>query len=177
MPYTRPDLCWTRTRVNAHQLKPCGDNRYTDERGRDIQIIIGFDPDGPTELHPNGILDKCMDNHHHPKPNELIRAGKCDEARANKTSKWMAINKSTEARDDPTPTPSPPKDTVIQRSGSLPRVKALGKEYCDDHTCGLCEGDCDVSLSCSCASISTVSLSHLFIHCNDCRMTINVKGI
>jgi len=59
MPFTRPDLCWTRTRVNAHQLRSCG-NDYKDEQGRDVQIIIGFDPDGTFELHPNGILDRCM---------------------------------------------------------------------------------------------------------------------
>ena len=59
MPLTRPDLCWTRTRVNAHQLRKCG-NDYKDRYGRDIQIIIGFEEDGTFELHPNGIDDKCM---------------------------------------------------------------------------------------------------------------------
>jgi hypothetical protein len=59
MPFTRPDLCWTRTRANAHQLRECGDD-YKDQYGRDIQIIIGFEPDGIFELHPNGNPEKCM---------------------------------------------------------------------------------------------------------------------
>lgn len=59
-PFTERDLCWTRTRVNAHQLRPCGDGVYTDRDGRDIQIIVGFQNDVSFELHPNGIEDKCM---------------------------------------------------------------------------------------------------------------------
>lgn len=72
MPVTRPDLCWTRTRVNAHQLRPCGDG-YKDDQGRDVQIIVGFDPFEASELHPNGVPDKCMDNHHHPKAEVRIQ--------------------------------------------------------------------------------------------------------
>jgi hypothetical protein len=67
-PYSSLDLCWTKTRVNAHQLKPCGDN-YTDSRGRDQQVLIGFAFDSEFELHPNGYHDesnpdsfKCLDN-------------------------------------------------------------------------------------------------------------------
>lgn len=59
-PYTKPDLCWTRTRVNAHQLRPCGVKTYVDRYDHDIQIIIGFENDVPFELHPNGITEKCM---------------------------------------------------------------------------------------------------------------------
>ena len=67
-PYTQQDLCWTRTRINAHQLKPCG-NDFKDGMGRDVQILLGFTYDGSFELHPNGFDDasnpdkfKCMCN-------------------------------------------------------------------------------------------------------------------
>jgi hypothetical protein len=67
-PYMQQDLCWTRTRINAHQLKPCG-NDYKDGMGRDVQILIGFTYDGSFELYPNGFNDesnpsrfKCMCN-------------------------------------------------------------------------------------------------------------------
>jgi len=89
----------------------------------------------------------------------LIRAGRCDEARNNKTSKWTAISKSTENVNVPSPDPSPPQQAEILdtenlntdtlNTDTLPSVNALGNEYCDDHLCGLCEGDCDVR-ACKC---------------------------
>jgi hypothetical protein len=72
MPFTNQDLCWTRTRVNAHQLKPCGNQTYVDRQGLDIQIIVGLDLDAPSELHPNGIYDKCMST------SSCIVVKKCD---------------------------------------------------------------------------------------------------
>lgn len=67
-PYSRVDLCWTRTRFDSHQLKPCGDN-YMDSRGHNAQVFIGFTFDSKFELHPNGYHDesnpdtfKCIDN-------------------------------------------------------------------------------------------------------------------
>jgi hypothetical protein len=72
-PLDRQDLCWTRTGVNEHQLKPCGD-KYKDEvTGLDLQVLIGFEESGRFELHPNGFDEtnpnsfKCMTTHHHPK--------------------------------------------------------------------------------------------------------------
>jgi hypothetical protein len=68
-PYSRLDLCWTRTRVNSHQIKPCEDNT-TDRRGRDLHVLIGFTFECKFKLHPNGyhnelnpVTFKCMDNH------------------------------------------------------------------------------------------------------------------
>lgn len=93
------------------------------------------------------------DNHHHPKSQEIIRAGNCDEARRNKTNKWKAINKSTISIDNsvtPSPTPSAPVQRTDENARtSLPQVKALGKEYCDEHLCGICEGDCDSDDQCA----------------------------
>ena len=33
-------------------------------------------------------------------------------------------------------------------SNNLPNYKDKGSEYCDTHTCGLCEGDCDDDSQC-----------------------------
>jgi hypothetical protein len=63
-PYERQDLCWERTRVNAHQLRPCDD----DERK---QIIKGIQYDGKFEMHPNGRPDDCLEQHHDPKSEEV----------------------------------------------------------------------------------------------------------
>ena len=72
-PLSRQDLCWTRTAVNEHQLKPCGDNYKDEVTGLDLQVLIGFAESGRFQLHPNGFDDtnlnssKCMTTHHHPK--------------------------------------------------------------------------------------------------------------
>lgn len=147
MPVTKPHLCWTRTRVNAHQLKPCGTNAYTDAQGRDVQIIVGFDINSPSELHPNGLPNKCMDNHHDPKADELVRAGSCEEARKNKTNKWQAINKSGSGTvvEPATILSLGPQD----EDDEWPEVQPLGKDYCNDKKCGLCQGDCDSDSQCA----------------------------
>ena len=97
-------------------------------------------------------------NHHHPKSSEIIHAGSCDAARRTKTSKWRVINKSTTNYNAPPPTVSPtnpeqagptPSPPIPQQDGTLPRVKSLGKDYCNDRTCGLCEGDCDNDDQCA----------------------------
>ena len=66
-------------------------------------------------------------------------------------SKWRVINKLMTNYNAPPltvsptnpeqvgPTPPPP---IPQQDGMLPHVKALGKDYCNDRSCGLCEGNC-----------------------------------
>ena len=74
-PLNRQDLCWTRTMVNKHQLKPCGNHTYTDEvTGLDLQVIINFTEISWFEPHPNGFANeknprnfKCLSSQHHPK--------------------------------------------------------------------------------------------------------------
>jgi hypothetical protein len=62
-PYRRQDLCWERTRVNAHQLRPCSSEPR--------QIIVGLRFDDKFEMHPNGKLDDCLSQHHDPKSKEV----------------------------------------------------------------------------------------------------------
>lgn len=65
-PYERQDLCWERTRVNAHQLRPC-------DKKEKKQIIKGIRYDGKFEMHPNGRPDACLEQHHHPKGEEVSK--------------------------------------------------------------------------------------------------------
>jgi hypothetical protein len=70
-PWTNPDLCFTRSGVNAHTLKPCGDD-YLDSSGRDAQILIGFRENGEFELHPNGRSGDCLVNEHREYRSQLL---------------------------------------------------------------------------------------------------------
>ena len=128
-PYTRQDLCFERTRVNAYQLKTCDSNTN--------QIIVGFALDGRFELHPYGIEEKCLTQHHHPKSNEVIRAEFCESARSSKTSRWFLYNTKTGSDSGGT-----------GDSSGTSEIRPRGREYCDDHKCDLCEGDCDNDSQC-----------------------------
>jgi hypothetical protein len=66
---------------------------------------------------------------HHPKWNEIIRADDCSISRQAKTSR-LVVMKGGNSNGT-----SGPSET-----GSYPELKQLGSEYCDEHTCGLCEG-------------------------------------
>ena len=128
-PLTRPDLCWERTRVNAHQLKPCSTNT--------TQIIIGFEPSGRFELHPYGYNDtdpvpKCLNQQHHPKDEEIVRAEFCSLSRHYKTSRWIVRSSA-----------------VVPYQSTFPEVEDKGAEGCTSgNKCGLCEGDCDEDDDC-----------------------------
>lgn len=136
-PFTRQDLCWTRTGNRLFQLKSCGGG-YRDELGRDKQIIIGVELEGSFEMHPNGRNDECLDNDHHPKSDEVIGGDSCDRARNDRTSRWQLIDKQ-----------------LINGGGSggdgggggggsgggSNQVTFRGSEYCDSNDCGLCEGE------------------------------------
>ena len=124
-PYTRQDLCWTRTLVNAHQLKPCGND--------DTQFIKGLQYDGNFEIHPNGFPDDCLTCQHHPKSGEIIRRSDCEVARNDKNGLWVMINKEGE------------NDGGVGDNGgnggvSSGNAQDNGREYCDFIECGLCEG-------------------------------------
>jgi len=129
-PYSRQDLCWERTRVNAHQLKPCSDEPK--------QIIKGIEFNDKFEMHPNGLPDQCLEQHHDPKSEEVIRSNDCKEARKDHTNFWIMINKEKGDDDDGGDAP-PGSDTIND----------LGQEYCDTHTCNRCQGDCDQDDHCS----------------------------
>lgn len=100
-PLTNQSLCWERTRVNAHQLKPCDDISGTVNVS---QIFRGFDFYDKFELHPfnRGVNTThpsgpmCLSCHHHPKRYEIIHAEACENVRAAprymNTSFWTVYN-------------------------------------------------------------------------------------
>jgi uncharacterized membrane protein YgcG len=124
-PFTSQDLCWERTRRNAHQLKKCSSSSK--------QIINGIKFDGTFEMHPDGYPDDCLTNHHDPKSGEVIRGQSCSMARNDKTSLWIMINK--EGRDGVSG-----GGGGGGSGGGGTQVEDKGSEYCDKTICGLCEG-------------------------------------
>ena len=132
-PYYRQDLCWERTRVNAHQLRPCS-NYYK-------QIIVGIRFDDKFEMHPNRRPNDCLEQHHDPKDEEIVRANDCEEARDDHTNFWIMISKRTGTLDDDGGGGGGPPD------GS-DTVNFLGGDYCKDYKCKKCQGDCDSDSEC-----------------------------
>jgi len=150
-PYHEPQLCLERTRVNAHQLRPCSpiDNINT------TQIVIGFREAGRFEMHPYGFDEnttalkgpKCLNNHHHPKDEEIVRAEWCKNAsRANKVSRWIVHNPVTIAGGT-----SGGSDGGSQGGGDGdPEVDPVAGDYCTaDNPCQQCQGDCDEDEDCA----------------------------
>lgn len=136
-PYYKQNLCWERTRDNAHQLRPCS-NYYK-------QIIVGLRFDGKFEMHPNRRDGDCLEQHHDPKDKEIVRANDCEEARDDHTNFWIMINKRTGTRDD--------GDDDDDGGGGGPpagsdTVNFLGGDYCKDYKCRKCQGDCDSDSQC-----------------------------
>jgi len=146
-PYYEEDLCWERTRVNAYQLRPCSplDDINT------TQIVLGFHETGRFEMHPYGWDEnatthvngpKCLNSHHHPKEDELVRAEFCKFSRKARVSRWIVHN------------------PVLVTGGSSggsgggggngdPPVTAISGEYCQpDAQCDQCFGDCDTDDDC-----------------------------
>jgi hypothetical protein len=86
-----------------------------------------------------------MDNQHHPKAEEIIRADDCETSRNDHTSLWIVYNPNgagTSTPLEPTTTPNPPLTTP----GGLPPLDLGGPSYCNPENgilCGLCQGDCD----------------------------------
>jgi hypothetical protein len=136
-PYYQQDLCWERTRTNAYQLRPCSND--------DKQIIVGFRFDDKFEMHPNGRPYDCLEQHHDPKDEEVVRANDCEFARDDHTNFWIMINKQTGTSDGD-------DDNDDGDSGGPPAgsdaVNFLGKDYCRDYKCKKCQGDCDSDSEC-----------------------------
>jgi len=122
-PYEEQNLCWQRTGVHSHTLQECGTSCR--------QIIKGIQYAGRFEMHPNGLDDECLEQHHHPRGGEVVRANDCQEARGDTTSYWIMINKEGDWQ-----TPLPPETS---------HVNNLGIAVCaEDYQCGMCQGNCEV---------------------------------
>ena len=139
-PYHDQSLCWERTRVNAYQLRPCSPLNDLNT----TQIVIGFDESGGRfEMHPygwdansttseNGA--KCINNHHHPKSDEIVRAEFCSSSRSSRVSRWVVYN----------PVTLTPTGDSGGGQGGGPEVNPVGGDYCTpSNPCPQCYGDCD----------------------------------
>ena len=121
MPLTRPDLCWERVpSVNEderteYKLRDC------EISNKSTQIVVGFDPSKPFELKTYGRTTSCFTQDHHPKPDEVVRAGSCRLARIDHTSEWVVYDRSPDpnvpvtARPGPTSS-CPPIDLKLESS-------------------------------------------------------------
>jgi hypothetical protein len=75
------DLCLERTTTNQYTLKPCDPSSMS-------QVLEGWHPTEPFELHPEEDLQKCVNQHHHPRPEEEIINTSCDLAARIHTNLW-----------------------------------------------------------------------------------------
>ncbi|KAL7466768.1 hypothetical protein ACHAXS_007054 [Conticribra weissflogii] len=67
----------------AIRVKPCKDDQM-------LQRFVGFDPDlDRFDLRPLDYTDRCLTNHHHPKPNETVYAETCKRAHNYDTGYWV----------------------------------------------------------------------------------------
>jgi hypothetical protein len=128
-PYDNQDLCWQRTGPNEHTLQDCGTSCR--------QIIKGIQYIGRFEMHPNGRPDDCLEQHHHPKADEVVRASDCESSRRDTTSYWIMINKEGSADWEES---LPPENQFINN---------FGRGVCGaDYPCGLCQGQCETDDDC-----------------------------
>jgi hypothetical protein len=88
-------------------------------------------------MHPNGMPDRCLEQHHHPRKGEVVFSGDCEESRDDTTSYWIMIDKqgSMDWQE-----PLPQEDQFINN---------FGFGVCaEDYQCGLCQGQCETDNEC-----------------------------
>jgi len=67
----------------AIRVRPCKDDQM-------LQRFMGFHPDlDRFDLRPIIYSDRCLTNHHHPKPNETVYAETCKKAHQYDTGYWV----------------------------------------------------------------------------------------
>lgn len=114
------DLCLQRKTINTYKLEKCNNKLET-------QMVLGYDESAPFELHPISDLDKCIVNHHHPKPAEWIESRWCISSRRAKVNFWKVY------RDE-------------KAGHNLLKIRS---PVCNERNkCNVCEGDCDSSRDC-----------------------------
>jgi hypothetical protein len=93
-------------------------------------------------MDPNSTTDvkgpKCLDNHHHPKAEEIVKAEYCSSSRQSRTSYWIVYNPVTLSS-------SGGEGGGSQGGGNgAPEVTAISGDYCTPSApCAQCYGDCD----------------------------------
>jgi hypothetical protein len=132
-PRNRQDLCWTRQGAQVHELEPCDLNCR--------QIILGIRYEGRFEMHPNGLPLDCLEQHHHPRAGEVVRAKDCIESRDDDTSYWVMIDKKGGNYSDFV------EEEEFLRGNTT--ISDFGNDFCDeDNKCSICQGGCDRDRDC-----------------------------
>jgi len=150
-PQDRRDLCWTRDGVRVHTLEPCDLNCK--------QIILGIQYEGKFEMHPNGRPLDCLEQHHHPRAGEVIRAKDCIESRDDDTSYWIMINKEGGNYTDT-------QEMEVFRGST--NITDVGRDVCgDDNQCGLCMVRCPTCL-CTTRYVASRSSPTFILTQGDC---------
>lgn len=75
------NLCLERMTTNTYLLQQCDTNSA-------YQVLAGWHPTKSFELHPIENTGKCINQHHHPRPEEEIANTACDTARHFHTNRW-----------------------------------------------------------------------------------------
>jgi hypothetical protein len=120
------DLCFERYSNQEYRLRPCS--------GKDRQMYLGFTYEGPFELYPLFYPDRCISQHHDPKPDEEIYGVTCVDARRDYTNRWE-VWWAKQA----------PSDLVDE---NFPELASEGISCTPGNPCALCEGDCDIDADC-----------------------------
>jgi hypothetical protein len=86
------DLCLERMTTNTYLLQKCDANSP-------YQVLFGWHPSELFELHPAENQRKCINQHHHPRPDEEIANTACDTARQFHTNLWKVYQNENAAND------------------------------------------------------------------------------
>jgi hypothetical protein len=105
------DLCLERMTTNQYAMQPCDPSSIN-------QILEGWHPTEPFELHPEEDLQKCVTQHHHPRPEEEVINTSCDLAVRIHTNLWH----------------------VYHNANAQNEIVRLRRPQCsEENPCGLCE--------------------------------------
>jgi hypothetical protein len=144
------DLCLESKTTNSYAMQPCDSSSPN-------QILKGWHPTEPFELHPEEDTQKCVTQHHHPRPEEEIINTSCDLAERIHTNLWQ----------------------VFQNDNAQNVIVRLRRPQCSvDNPCGVCQ----VNAGRVCYPAGVMSLSyphHLAISFDsqgDCDSNLECEG-
>ena len=86
------DLCLERMTTYTYLFQKC--DPYSP-----YQLLIGWHPTRPFELHPVENLHKCVNQHHHPRPDEEIANTSCETAKEFHTNLWRVYQNDNAANE------------------------------------------------------------------------------
>lgn len=115
------DLCLERMSTNTYQLQKCDPDSTS-------QVLVGWNPTLPFELHPIQNSAKCINQHHHPREEEDIANTACATAAKHHTNLWR----------------------VYRNENAGNEISRLRRPECSEQNpCNMCQGDCDNDFQCA----------------------------